>query len=108
MFFLILILSRVTIDQNVIAGITISTKYLYVTLYEDLVGQTHDSIEYAIAIIHGQGLQQGKPQRSMLDCKSFCLIPIKTHEGSGAKNVAISLDKTASDSVAQPAGVKFL
>lgn len=56
-----------------------------------LGGADADSIEYAIAIIHGQGPQQGKPQRSMLDCRSFCLIPIKTHRGSGAKNVAISL-----------------
>lgn len=38
-------------------------------------GADTDSIEYAIAIIYGQGLQQGKPQRSMLDCKSFLPDP---------------------------------
>lgn len=59
-----------------------------------------DSMEYAIVIIYGQGLQQGNPQRSMLDCKSLCLIPIKTHQGSGAKSVTILLDKTAFESVA--------
>lgn len=91
-FFSILILSRVTIDQSVIAGIIISTKYLYVTLYEDLVGQTQTLLSMLLQLFMVRDCSKGSPREACWTASLFCLIPIKTHQGSGAKNVAISLD----------------